>query len=87
MMPSENPATTGPGETRDTWWTHNWGWLSVLLAGVLLYVPLAGSYGFFDPWETRYSEVARIMAERNEYISMRWEGAPTEYGGFGPSRS
>src|SRR5262249_29569834 len=33
--------------------------LFVILFGLLLYVPLAGTYGLWDPWETHYSEVAR----------------------------
>jgi 4-amino-4-deoxy-L-arabinose transferase-like glycosyltransferase len=51
---------------------------AVLLFGVLLYVPFAGTYGLFDPWETHYAEVARQMAVRRDYISLWWPGAPLD---------
>jgi 4-amino-4-deoxy-L-arabinose transferase-like glycosyltransferase len=50
----------------------------VVLFGLLLYVPLAGSYGLFDPWETHYGEVARQMATRHDFISLWWPGAPLD---------
>jgi 4-amino-4-deoxy-L-arabinose transferase-like glycosyltransferase len=50
----------------------------VVLIGLILYVPLAGSYGLYDPWETHYAEVARQMAERGDYISLWWPGAPID---------
>ena len=50
----------------------------VILTGLLLYVPLAGSYGLYDPWETHYSEVARQMMARGDYISLWWPGAPID---------
>ncbi len=50
----------------------------VILFGLLLYVPFAGSYGLFDPWETHYAEVARQMAVRGDYISLWWPGAPLD---------
>ena len=52
-----------------------WG---VVLMGLLIYVPLAGSYGLYDPWETHYGEVARQMTVRNDYISLWWPGAPID---------
>jgi len=55
--------------------------LFVLLIGALLYLPFAGSYGLFDPWETHYGEVGRQMTRRNDFISLYWPGSPldTEY--------
>src|SRR5215467_666748 len=50
----------------------------VILFGLLLYVPLAGSYGLHDPWETHYAEVARQMMVRGDYISLYWPGAPID---------
>jgi 4-amino-4-deoxy-L-arabinose transferase-like glycosyltransferase len=50
----------------------------VILFGLLLYIPFAGSYGLHDPWETHYSEVARQMAVRGDYISLWWPGAPID---------
>ncbi|HXJ19810.1 MAG TPA: glycosyltransferase family 39 protein [Polyangia bacterium] len=50
----------------------------VILAGLLLYVPFAGTYGLWDPWETHYAEVARQMTERGDYISLWWPGSPRD---------
>ena len=52
--------------------------LLVILFGLILYIPLAGSYGLHDPWETHYAEVARQMAVRGDYISLWWPGAPID---------
>jgi 4-amino-4-deoxy-L-arabinose transferase-like glycosyltransferase len=46
--------------------------------GLLLYIPFAGSYGLWDPWETHYSEVARQMTHRGDYISLWWPGSPRD---------
>ena len=46
--------------------------------GLLLYIPFAGTYGLWDPWETHYSEVARQMTARGDYISLWWPGAPID---------
>jgi 4-amino-4-deoxy-L-arabinose transferase-like glycosyltransferase len=45
---------------------------------LLLYIPLAGNYGLWDPWETHYGEVARQMAMRNDWISLWWPGSPLD---------
>jgi 4-amino-4-deoxy-L-arabinose transferase-like glycosyltransferase len=50
----------------------------VMLIGLLLYLPFAGSYGLFDPWETHYGEVGRQMARRNDFISLYWPGSPLD---------
>jgi 4-amino-4-deoxy-L-arabinose transferase-like glycosyltransferase len=50
----------------------------VLLFGLLLYIPMAGSYGLWDPWETHYSEVARQMTKRGDFISLWWPCSPRE---------
>src|SRR5678816_2282460 len=52
--------------------------LLVILFGLILYIPFAGSYGLHDPWETHYAEVARQMAVRGDYISLWWPGAPID---------
>jgi 4-amino-4-deoxy-L-arabinose transferase-like glycosyltransferase len=54
----------------------------VLLLGFALYVPFAGSYGLWDPWETHYGEVARQMSKRNDFISLWWPGSPIDSDGF-----
>jgi 4-amino-4-deoxy-L-arabinose transferase-like glycosyltransferase len=50
----------------------------VILFGLALYLPLLGSFGFYDPWESHYSEVARQMMQRHDYISLWWPGAPID---------
>lgn len=42
-------------------------------AGVVL--PFLGATGFFDPWETNYAEVARQMAQRDDYLYPFWKDA------------
>ncbi len=50
----------------------------VILFGLLLYLPFAGTYGLWDPWETHYSEVARQMTYRGDFISLWWPGSPRD---------
>ncbi|HYP88143.1 MAG TPA: glycosyltransferase family 39 protein, partial [Polyangiaceae bacterium] len=45
-------------------------WL--LLLGVVLYVPLLGSYSLLDPWEAHYGEVTREMLARDDWLSLWW---------------
>jgi 4-amino-4-deoxy-L-arabinose transferase-like glycosyltransferase len=52
--------------------------LLVVLFGLMLYLPLAGSYGLWDPWETHYGEVARQMTRRGDFISLWWPGSPRD---------
>src|SRR5450432_1959415 len=52
-------------------------WL-VIGCGLLHYLPLAGTYGMWDPWETHYSEVARQMTRRGDFISLWWPGSPRD---------
>ena len=52
--------------------------LLVIVVGLLLYLPFAGSYGLWDPWETHYAEVARQMTQRGDYISLWWPGSPRD---------
>ncbi len=56
--------------------------LLLLGLGVLIYVPFAGNYGMWDPWETHYGEVARQMLERNDYVSQWWPGSPQDRAEF-----
>jgi 4-amino-4-deoxy-L-arabinose transferase-like glycosyltransferase len=52
--------------------------LLVIGCGLLLYLPFAGSYGLWDPWETHYAEVARQMTKRGDFISLWWPGSARE---------
>ncbi|HXU04070.1 MAG TPA: hypothetical protein VN903_24080, partial [Polyangia bacterium] len=51
---------------------------AVIIGALLLYIPLAGTYGLWDPWETHYSEVARQMTHRGDFISLWWPGSPRD---------
>ena len=51
-------------------WSRPGFWL--VLLGVVLYVPLCGSYSLLDPWETHYGEVTREMLARDDWISLWW---------------
>src|SRR5689334_16923042 len=56
--------------------------LLFLAFAVLVYVPFAGNYGMWDPWETHYGEVARQMLERNDFVSQWWPGSPIDRAEF-----
>ncbi|MFO0556841.1 MAG: glycosyltransferase family 39 protein [Polyangiales bacterium] len=60
----------GAPEAKKKWWQREGAWL-VLFAG-LLYLPMAGAYGLWDPWETHYSEVAREILARDDWITLWW---------------
>jgi 4-amino-4-deoxy-L-arabinose transferase-like glycosyltransferase len=49
----------------------------VATAGVaaFLFLPYLGAVGLWDPWETHYGEVARMMVQRNDYVYPFWENA------------
>jgi 4-amino-4-deoxy-L-arabinose transferase-like glycosyltransferase len=46
--------------------------LFVVGGALLLFIPLLGAFGLWDPWETHYGEVARQITERNDWISTWW---------------
>lgn len=45
--------------------------LVALLFG-LLYLPNAGAFGLWDPWETHYGEVSRSMVESYDWVAPWW---------------
>jgi len=47
--------------------------VSAVAASVL--VPYLGAVGLWDPWETHYGEVARMMVMRRDYVFPWWENA------------
>ena len=46
--------------------------LLVMVAICAIYLPLLGTTGLWDPWETHYGEVAREILARNDWISLWW---------------
>jgi 4-amino-4-deoxy-L-arabinose transferase-like glycosyltransferase len=75
------PSSTLPSDAEPSFFerfTERQMAIGVILLGLLLYLPCAGSYGLYDPWETHYSEVARQMMVRGDYISLWWPGAPID---------
>lgn len=64
-----SPAVGSPEASRK-WYQREGTWL-VFFAG-LLYLPMAGAYGLWDPWETHYSEVAREILARDDWITLWW---------------
>ncbi len=46
----------------------------VLAVASALLLPMLGSFGLWDPWETHYGEVGRQIVERHDWISTWWGG-------------
>ncbi|HYH95004.1 ArnT family glycosyltransferase, partial [Hyalangium sp.] len=42
---------------------------------LLVFLPFLGAVGLWDPWETHYGEVARMMVARRDYVFPWWENA------------
>lgn len=49
--------------------------LVVFLGALVLFLPFAGSYGMWDPWESHYGEAARQILERGDWWTLYWEDA------------
>ncbi len=58
------------------WRDHLW----MALAACVVFLPLLGAFGLWDPWETHYGEVGRQITERQDWISLWW-GSHWEGGG------
>src|SRR5687767_3558227 len=84
--PESGAATDGRPATRNPSWldrlSERQTQLLVIGLGLLLYIPFAGTYGLWDPWETHYGEVARQMTKRGDFISLWWPGSPRDAEGF-----
>ncbi|MCK5798238.1 MAG: glycosyltransferase family 39 protein [Deltaproteobacteria bacterium] len=46
--------------------------LVLVFVAIGIYLPLMGTYGMFDPWETHYTEVAREFMENNDWLATKW---------------
>lgn len=64
-------ARTGGEPRGGRFWAE--GGFVVLALGALLYLPTLGAFGFYDPWEGHYAEVARQMVWRDDWVSLFWE--------------
>jgi len=49
--------------------------LMTALFAALIFIPYLGAVGLWDPWETHYGEVGRMMIQRNDYVHPFWESA------------
>jgi 4-amino-4-deoxy-L-arabinose transferase-like glycosyltransferase len=49
--------------------------LLVSVVAAAVFVPFLGAVGLWDPWETHYGEVARMMVMRRDYVFPWWENA------------
>jgi 4-amino-4-deoxy-L-arabinose transferase-like glycosyltransferase len=76
--PAVQPSSASPPSGFFDRFTERQMAFGVILFGLLLYIPLAGTYGLWDPWETHYSEVARQMTRRGDFISLWWPGSPRD---------
>ncbi len=47
----------------------------VVLFSAMVLLPWLGAVGFWDPWEPHYTEVARMMIVRDDYVHPYWESA------------
>ncbi len=47
-------------------------WLTLLAAG-LMFLPMLGAVGLWDPWETHFGEVGREMMVRHDWVMPWWE--------------
>lgn len=57
------------GTPRPLWRRHG-AWL--LAIAIAIDLPMLGSHGLVDPWETHYGEVAREIIARDDWISLWW---------------
>lgn len=70
-------------DTAQEKWFQRWTALPLSLRVVLLtgglalgvFLPYLGAVGLWDPWETHYGEVARMMVVRRDYVFPWWENA------------
>lgn len=64
-------------------WLQRWKALPLTLRVLLttgglalvVFLPYLGAVGLWDPWETHYGEVARMMVVRRDYVFPWWENA------------
>jgi 4-amino-4-deoxy-L-arabinose transferase-like glycosyltransferase len=57
-----------PEERRQLW--------VVIIGAALLFFPLLGAVGLWDPWETHFAEVGRMMMVRHDWVKPWWEKYP-----------
>lgn len=75
MRPSDAPSPHSEIHPTPACTNHareRWVRIAVLLAIALLYFPLLGSFGLWDPWEVHYGEAGRQLLERGDWLSPWW---------------
>jgi len=45
----------------------------VLLGASLMFLPMLGAVGLWDPWETHFAEVGRTMMVKHDWVAPWWE--------------
>ena len=77
--PAAPEAPTGPADwllwLRARLSTERGAVWTVLVLGLLVFIPFLGTLTLWDPWETHYGEVAREMITRDDYVYPYWESA------------
>src|SRR5919204_1416896 len=51
------------------------GVAAVVAFSAVVFLPWLGAVGLWDPWEPHYTEVAREMIVRDDYVHPYWESA------------
>ncbi len=81
-LPPDTPTTFGAlpflSDASRTRWLER----AIVLGLVsLFFLPMLGSFGLWDPWETHYGEVGRQITERHDWISTWWGSHWKDAGG------
>ena len=48
----------------------------VLLGASVMFLPMLGAVGLWDPWETHFAEVGRTMMVKNDWVHPWWQAWP-----------
>jgi 4-amino-4-deoxy-L-arabinose transferase-like glycosyltransferase len=48
----------------------------VILAAAVMFLPMLGAVGLWDPWETHFAEVGRTMMVKHDWVHPWWQAWP-----------
>ena len=76
-VPARQGVSDSGQRERWTWWTSpqrlsRKQMVAVWILAGAIFLPNAGSFGLWDPWETHYGEVTRNMVETSDWLSPFW---------------